>query len=316
MVGQTRKFRAESDIEQPTYDDLIGKLSYAEDGKKLIEIGVYITLYFENGHEREKCQAVLDIFDEYWSLCGNELRWMTHPKTHSWMKILPKYLPEKWLLREIVNKHVWSFHYHGGSTFDECSPFRICGFGIRFTTNKLSFLNASFPVGWFAKHKKDAPSMVKRWCETLNPLHGSSGLAILSSLDTLQESRMAPLVRTLARRFPGLEADYPVSHILYLQERIKGVNWLTFLEQRWLEKLGGLDELRKQLTDEFVIHEYRGGIMIQADQYPQIGDTNRKMNAESYRKLSAILKPVRVSDHKPFMGFGAEDTQEWFDRFD
>ena len=113
-----------------------------------------------------------------------------------------------------------------------------------------------------------------------------------------------------------MEVDYPESHILYLQDGIKGVNWLTCLSDRWLDKLGGVAALRKSLSDDFILHEYPGGVVIQAGPAPEVGDVNYRVPTERYRTLSRLLKPVRARGHAPLLGFDQESTQVWFDRFD
>lgn len=306
-------------MKELAYQGLADSLPFVENGKKLLWFGFYMTVYFEDGHLLERRQAVLEVFEEYWSWCNEQLKWVTHPETHIWQRIASSVLPDKWLLQQTEEKHVWDFCYHGGDTFDECSPFRIQGLGIpsRAPYYDLSFFNVSFPVTWFAEHQdEDAPSLIRRWCGILKPLHGSAGLAILTSLDTKQESRMATHVRGLAKRFPWLEVDYPISHGLYLQQGIKSVNWLNLLEERWIVKLGGLETLRKQLGEDLIIYGYPSGLLIQAGPYPQVGDTNRKIGVEPYRKLSAILRPIRADYQAPFLGFDLESTQEWFNRFD
>lgn len=66
----------------------------------------------------------------------------------------------------------------------------------------------------------------------------------------------------MARRFPGIEADYPNVHVLYLKNGIKSVNWLTILNEQRLSEVGGKVALEKQLDDNFKFYEYPGGIVI------------------------------------------------------
>jgi hypothetical protein len=258
----------------------------------------------------------LDVFNEYYSFCGQRLRWATNPANHRWEELTPSLLPDQWLLKNMETNHVWDFYYHGGRTYDESSAFRIHGLGFPIPARSLSYLSICFPVTWFAENNADAPSLIMHWCQRLNPFHGYAGFTILSSSDTRMESKMAKAVYTLAQRFPGLEVDYPVSHSMYLQEGIKGVNWLTCLEERWLKELGGIGELRQRLGDEFIFHEYDGGIVIQAGPYPEVGDRNRQIAVNLYGKLSHVLGAIRVEYPVPILGFDATSTAEWFHRFD
>jgi hypothetical protein len=116
-----------------------------------------------------------------------------------------------------------------------------------------------------------------------------------------------------------LEADHPVSHVHYLKNGIKGVNWVTVLGEKWISRLGGLPALRKELGEPFRLHEYPGGVLIQAGPRPQLGDVNRQIAIDEYRRLAQVLKPIRVTDHKSFpawSGFDEQRTQAWLARFE
>lgn len=300
-----------------TYKYLIDSMPISEGGKPLLCLAFYVTLYFEDGQLRDKRQICVDLFEEYVKMCDEPLRWATDPERHTWKRFSPDLAPSAWLVDQ--QTQVWQYYYHAGQTHDACVPWRVQAFGYPLSApgHKLSFVNAVLPVTWFAEHAStDAPTLVEHWCRTLKPLHGSAGIGILTSPDTRKEAEMAPHVRALARRFPGLEVDYPASHILYLRDGIKGVNWLTCLGDRWLEKLGGAAGLREKLGEEFILHEYPGGVLIQAGDAPQIGDVNHQIDVDRYRALSRVLAPVRARGHAPLRGFDQESTDAWFGRFD
>jgi len=141
----------------------------------------------------------------------------------------------------------------------------------------------------------------------------------MSSLNAKQESKMSPHAYTLARRFPGLEFNDPTSHSLYLQDGIKSVNWLTCIKDNLVDKLGGIESLKQEFEHnaDIFIHPYDGGIIIQAGQHPEIGDVNFQLSPDHYRDVNKVLKPIRVGNqHRPFLGFTEESTQEWLARFD
>lgn len=302
-----------------TYKRLIEALPVFENEKRLLWLGFYFTIYFEDGHTNSKRLAVLDIFNEYCELCGAELKWTTNPQTKVFEKISSANNPNAWLLQSAFKKHVWQLIMHGGNSFDECSPFLFSGFGTPLSPphNCLSFLSISFPITWFAdKRPGYAQSLFKRWSSLINPLHGSAGISILTSPFRNFKFRVCDHVCRLAKRFPGLEIDYPLDHSLCLYKGIKGVNWLTIIQNSWIEKIGGSKKLRKQLIYDAVIHEYKGGVIIQAGEFPQIGDVNRNIDVKFYRNVSKVLKPIRVEYPTSILGFNAEETQQWIQRFD
>jgi len=303
-----------------SYKYLTDTIPFVQNGKTLLSIGFHITFYFGDGNIIENRQAVIKLFNEYVDLCGDQLKWQTHPVTFNWQKITKEHSPEYWVLENPEETVVWQLCFHGGRTFDECSPYRIEAVGYPDPDRELSYFSVGFPATWFSDPDKEDPvALVTRWANILKPWHGSAGFSIVSSLDTKQESRMSPHAFALARRFPGLEFNDPTSHSLYLQDGIKSVNWLTCIKGNFVDKLGGIESLKQEFEHnvDIFIHPYDGGIIIQAGQHPEIGDVNFQLAPEHYRDVNKVLKPIRVSSqHKPFLGFTEESTQEWLARFD
>ncbi len=302
------------------YKYLADTIPFVQNGKTLLSIGFHITFYFGDGNTQKNRQAIVKIFNEYAQLCGDQLKWQTHPVTFNWQKITKKHSPEYWVLENPKNTVVWQLCFHGGRTFDESSPYRIEAVGYPNPDRRLSFFHVGFPATWFSDPEKEDPvTLVTRWANILKPWHGTAGFSIMPALDTQKESEVSPHSFALARRFPGLEYNEPISHAMYLNNTIKSVNWLTIIQTDLVAKLGGLASLEQELstnTDIF-IHPYDGGVVIQAGQYPEIGDVNHQLIPEHYRDVNKVLKPIRVGDqHRSFLGFTEEATQEWLARFD
>jgi hypothetical protein len=55
-----------------------------EQGQPLLDIGFYVTLFFEDGHLVERRRAAYEILKEYWFRVGAHLRFTTNLKTHEW----------------------------------------------------------------------------------------------------------------------------------------------------------------------------------------------------------------------------------------
>jgi hypothetical protein len=155
---------------------------------------------------------------------------------------------------------------------------------------------------------------VAKW---LNPLYGYAGYGILDSPSSIVADAYESAIFTIAQRFPGLEADYPIAHSLST-DGIKGVNWLTILANRWIDQLGGLPAL-KAMNSGFL--KYPGGVVIQAGDQPQIGDRNGNVWPELYIKLNTAVRPVRARKTYPFQHYGEnrfdpKSSREWLARFD
>ncbi len=106
----------------------------------------------------------------------------------------------------------------------------------------------------------------------------------------------------LAKRFRGLEIDFPFIHAIFLEEKpaIKGINWLTILGETWVTKLGGATALRARLSNEIAFHPYAGGVVIQAGDKPLFGDVNASEPMPRYEEVARALKPT-ATERKIFV---------------
>jgi len=172
--------------------------------------------------------------------------------------------------------------------------------------------------------------LVHGWCQELKPFHGYAGLGAIQSMDETEKKRTNHLVYPLAKRFPGLEVDKPGTIASKMKRgngdlKIKGVNWLTALDNKCFEQLGGRQAVLSDLGDEFILYEYEGGVLIQAGLTPQPGDVNQQHIPRYYQQLARKLKPIRLifpeghyliaSPNKNEQS-NAEASNEWLARFD
>ncbi len=301
------------------------KLAVTDDtGRVVVRIGLLATFYFENAYQPEVREAVASCFDDYQRLCGSHLRWKKNPKTFRFSPMSSSRVPSPrdWLNR-LGEDFEWEFDFRGGETVDEANNFSVSAYGSAKWQHNLSYFNATLPITWFADHPGNFPAVVLEFCRKLKPLSGYGGLGILESPNGLIEQKFGPAVYTIAQRFPGLEVDHPVTHTLYLDNGIKGVNWLTILGDYWLKKVGGVLTLKEQLGKNFISHEFPGGVMIQAGPRPQMGDRDQGRMPDLYAQLARVLKPIRITKHRPFsyaheegQRFDKEASEKWLARFD
>ncbi len=297
-----------------------------EKGMPVIRIGLFLTFYIWDAHKPEVREGVVRCFEDYWKTCGDKLRWAT--KNTRWVRVGPKVPTPRETARTTPPDGAWQFVYHGGESIEESSDYRFRVLGQRKWKSEMGFLgylSASFPLTYFADRPQKLPGFVSRWASWVRPFHGYGGVGILESISESETVDHQPAAYAIARRFPGIEADYPVTHALDLKDGIKGVNWLTVLKDHWLDKLGGLAKLRSQLGPEFLFHEYPGGVVIQAGPKPRMGDRNRRRRPELYVKLNTALRPIRVQKVRSFhqnilLGgpprFDNDASQEYLTRFD
>jgi hypothetical protein len=163
---------------------------------------------------------------------------------------------------------------------------------------------------------------VLRWCTIFKPVHGGAGFSFIFATGMSQNS-----VYTLQimKRFPGIEFISGVDFAMESekeQDRIKGVNWLTILNDELVEQLGGLDKMKVALEPACSIHIYDGGVLIQAGPTPRIGDVQRGDIPMEYRMVARYTKPIRFENYDESLfrvPDGLDDKAEtlaWIGRFD
>lgn len=300
------------------------------DGRVVIRAALLATVYVLDPYTREVREAFASCCEDYFAHCGQHLRWAMDPE--------PGYMerfgsskgsrPGAWL-PDLGEENEFNLLYHGAEDERGASPFFLEALGDqRRPFEQLGYLRLAFPMFWFVEHSGSLVDVLLQLCRKLKPVSGYGGFGVIESHDRSISQRYAPKVYQLAQRFPGLEVDYPTGHSLWQLQGgggIKGVNWLTVVGDRWLARLGGADAVQAALASldtRFVLHRFEGGIIIQAGQRPEMGDAERNVWPALYVKLAKYLKPIRITEHRPFQQGGAglrfdkERSEAWLRRFD
>jgi len=305
-----------------------------ERGREVIQIALLTTLYLDDPFSRAKREAIASCCDDYFMRCGQHLRWALNPDTRR-MEVFGKgsgSTPSAWL-PDLGEEKSFSIIALGAQHPWGASSFYLNTFcGERRPYEKLGFFRVAFPLLWFADQASSFPEVVLEMCRKLQPSSGYGGIGIMDSPDVSLSGHYQPIVYELAQRFPGIEADFPIEHGIWLTQGregdrggIKGVNWLTVVADRWLAELGGADKVEadvRALDDRFIVHRYGAGLMIQAGERPQLGDSERDRWPELNVKLSRYFGPIRITRHCPFGQTGAgprftkEEAIKWLRRFD
>ncbi|MEL6888575.1 MAG: type VI immunity family protein [Pseudomonadota bacterium] len=177
--------------------------------------------------------------------------------------------------------------------FDLFAPYSIEGHRKRAPYGRCQF---HFPLPWLKQNSDAFVEHLKGWCSLLKPEQGTFGIGFVSK-PGMERKRIADAWPYLAR-FSGLDCvtlmdwsapDYHVG--------LRAVNWLTVLDDTWVERLGGQDEIARHLHPEGQLHPYEGGLIVQACTHPQLGDINMHGVPEAYAAVDALIAPHRYVDY-------------------
>jgi hypothetical protein len=291
-------------------------------GDTVVTIGLLVTVFFEHQLTREVRTAVAEVAEGYIELVRDHLRWTVpcNARREQPFGSTRTKLPKGWL-PEHPDGESWTLHFHSGNVPKSTGEFQLNGFGSSLINIELGYLHMSFPLLWFSDRPFTFVDYVLSVCKRLRPVSGYAGIGVIEHLDGFIQDEFQPVVRELAERFPGLEIEDRLGHIIYLRHGIKGVNWLTVLGERWILEMGGLEQIRANLDDSFRIYPYDGGVVIQAGPKPQIGDVQADLWPEHYIKLAKVLKKIQVKVHDGFHNGGPnrmhrEESLKWLFRFD
>jgi hypothetical protein len=297
------------------------ELSVVRSGHVQCCVGLSASFYVRDGHTPEVREHMAEVFDLYRDAVGDVIIWGGDPKT-SKAKLVKN--------TSIMDIHSWMHRigpeedfqpaFSGGLKKDDASPYHFSALGITYDPGDLSALTFSVPLSWCATREQGAYlKLLLRAASILKPVHGYAGLAVvLSPMESGRGSDMEPAV-ALVKRFRGLDLDFAALQSGGLKEKIKGVNWLTMVEDAFVGQLGGPVALAAALGPSAPMHSYQGGVVIQAGPHPRFGDGNRGELMDDYERVAGVLKPIRTSTLRALStmyGLDADQTARWLARFD
>lgn len=311
------------------------------EGREVLQLALLATVYFDRQFTREGREAIAACCEDYFQRCGHLLRWAVNPSTRetepygesvasnprAWLAWLPALGEDEGF---VLSCHAAQDPLGTSALSVRC----VAGERLPLPHPQLAHFRVCFPLTWFSGHPGSLPEVTLEICRKLKPVSGYAGIGVLQSPFVTISQRYEPLIYQLAQRFPGLEAEFPLQHGIWLAKGreggkpgIKGVNWLTVVADQLLAELGGADAVAADLAaldPRFIVHRWDGGVVIQAGDHPELGDVKRDAWPELYVKLARYLKPIRITRHGPCgfpgpgdrFGNGSEAAKAWLRRFD
>ncbi|WP_240492534.1 type VI immunity family protein, partial [Photorhabdus namnaonensis] len=220
-------------------------------------LGLSIILFFKQGYTQEKKQRILACYRRFREEFGTHLRFHRHE-----LEGIKKYSPENIAKVEegILNQKKNQFSgwvVSDAKNEDEAPNYLMRYLDSREISgdNGSSYLSLTLP--WdYLKEQEGMPRFMA-WleflCEQLEPDSGDCGYSLALPNDFYD---YFPLEYQLAQRYPALQVNSAVfTAKLQYGHSIRGINWITLLSKRFVNRLGGEYWIRQ------VLRPYRDVVM-------------------------------------------------------
>ena len=232
-------------------------------------------------------------------------------------------LPEQMEDRKRRRKGGVTVEFRSGRSRDECRAPAI-DFEYSRVESPHTAIRLYLPLKWF--DEGSLPGVLEMLVSVLADFPLQSGYVGYSFLwDTNLESIVEPYFFHWLQRHPGL-MEPRFSHASVAYHGLTDVGWITLLGKSYVERLGGLDALRREtseiagiLFDELPL----GSLSVRLGEAPRLGDLVQGDGMDDYRAVGRILAPLRnksaLHEGMTVAGFRDRDNPgmrvKWIDRF-
>lgn len=295
-----------------------------ESGRELIRLSFYFSFQFPDGFHAESRRRAVAVANDYWSLCGSKMKWMTTPLKHQWKQVPAGYSIDQWQSAHPQGDWVWQMLFHSGESKSEAAEFQISGLGNSTQTFAYSHLFLFLPPTWFSEHDDVAAnpvSLYRRWAGMIQARHGTAGLGLMPAEDTPTRSRTSAIARAFSNRFPGVElADALGNQNVFWG--LLSANWLNLIDATLVEKLGGLRSIQQRLAEEplggqVALHPFDGGLILASGPTPQLSEGSAPgIPPQAYAPVARLLRPLRTDRPWGSWGCPKDESMAWLERFD
>lgn len=314
----------EQEAELNAIREITGFLLIDDKKRYLTRLGLVMTFFFKNGYTPEKKAAILRCYCRFRELYAGKLRFHTHNQ-----KGMKKYSEEnieklEQYIKASGPNDVVEWYISDAKNGDEAPEYVMRCLNSYEVDGVWGTSYLSLYLPWDILFAEEGAQEFQEWvqflCQELEPDHGDCGYTLVMPRD--YELYM-PQEYELAQRYPAMVVNSSVYIAACQYENsIRSVQWLTFLADRYIERLGGETHVRKILSadPEITLTRYSCGLIIRAGDYP---DLTPGTSPESYYRINEFIRPIRYVRQEGhslhFLGeghFTGETTRQWYERYD
>jgi hypothetical protein len=177
-----------------------------------------------------------------------------------------------------------------------------------------SLVRYVFPASWGIDRAGELLEITKGLCDLLPFRCGYAGYGFEYSKYFTRVALEHAWAQSM--HHPGIDIQDNVNDTLAVKfDGIRGVGWLTMIDDAFVKELGGPPKVTLCTTIPV-----KGGLIIKAGDAPDIGEINRKQDLPAYREAFRYVEPVarRTFERSPWMRLerdGGPRTERWLKRF-
>jgi hypothetical protein len=309
-------------------EKLIDALDHVDDGARVVSLTFTVTLY-TGATLSETPEAVLGCFDRFLHLCPAEqikyyatenmllhkpVNRRTFGMLKTWLK--PGAPPREFIALELIDGEA----YNWAPKF----KFRVWGNEPESLTfgEDGNFIHMAFPPEWGLQRPDEMAQLLRDLAEDFPYRSGLAGFGFQCSRYDKWESEDYAWARSMRHR--GIDIFiHPYDTKAVGHDAIKGVNWLTLLDDAFVKRLGGKKRLREALPDAVEVTDVPRGVLIKAGPLPRLGDTNRRRFLPEYKEVYKVVAPLAEPGYDRTIMFLAgrsdddyeDNTRAWQRRF-
>ena len=291
---------------EPTADAPLGSLEYLErcfvpwsspgrdwDGQPMARIGVRLVFYFRNGENPEVRGALLTIIERYLRATQQPIRRYGLPDEKRYRLPADGEAVDLSLLRERVDRPAeqWSLDISAEREEAHASHWSLLTLADR---GGLSYFVVYFPFSFFEGAQRfSLRTIFQRFCSALKVDQAYGGMGFVLPVEIGDQRAAIRRIGPYAMTFTGLDVDLPTSTSIHCNDGIRCINWLTAVNSRLLERVGGAEAVQAKAGRAITTLPYDNGTIFVAGATPQIGDAEAGVIATDFIALGRALKPLR-----------------------
>jgi Protein of unknown function (DUF3396) len=292
------------------------------------------TLYFDGSHTSPVREAVCDCFEQYEKIAAPHLTflWREEPPSGPTRFTYAKAPQLRGMARALGPDDHLGFAYVSGKQPHDASPwqFHVSGrreWQARMGTWGLAALEFTMPPLYVEENQRSFQELFVDFARRLKAEHGHGGHALQLSL--VRGEPNEPTEALMTQFVNGIDVGENAvisGRAKYgIVDHIKTVGWLTAINRKMQDKLGGLFTIRSELPpDWFALYDYGAGIAIQAGPTPEIAAFADDPRPACYVLPNMLLRALRVQTLSD-LHYGTKDGEPrlvgevanaWLSRFD